>query len=79
MVVFPLRIFITNCGVYSARLEVSFNTFKLKNNEYAILRIYGENIITKKVADKKMSDGIYISKTDDFNGIEIISPKHKTE
>lgn len=76
---FPCAFFIMSCGVYSARLEVSFNTFKLKNNEYAILRIYGENIITKRVVDNKMSDGIFIFKTDDFNGIEIISRKDKTK
>ena len=74
---FPCAFFIMSCGVYSARLEVSFDTFTLKNNEYAILRIYGENIITKRVVDKKMSDGIYIFKTDDFKGIEILTRKEK--
>lgn len=76
---FPCVFFIMNCGVYSARLQVSFDTFTLKNNEYAILRIYGENIITKQIFDKKMSDGIYIFKTDDFKGIEILTRKEKNE
>ena len=74
---FPCAFFIMSCGVYSARLQVSFDSFTLKNNEYAILRIYGENIITKQVVDKKMSDGIYIFKTDDFKGIKILTRKEK--
>ncbi len=68
-----------SCGTYSARLQVSFVTFTLKNNEYAILRIYGENIITKQIVDNKMSDGIYVFKTDDFKGIEILTRKEKSK
>ncbi|EQA7375959.1 TPA: hypothetical protein ACSQ42_000858 [Klebsiella aerogenes] len=76
---FPCAFFIMSCGTYSARLQVSFDAFTLKNNEYAILRIYGENIITKQIVDNKMSDGIYIFKTDDFKGIEILTRKEKSK
>ncbi|WP_273908485.1 hypothetical protein [Enterobacter bugandensis] len=72
---FPCIFFILNCGIYSARMQDAFDSFTLNNNKYAILRIYGENIIAKKLIDKKMSGGIYIFKTDDFKAVEIIKQK----
>lgn len=71
----PCVFFILNCGTYSARLQDSFDTFTLKNNKYAILKIYGENIIAKRIVDKNKSNGIYIFKTDDFKDVEIIKQK----
>ncbi len=70
---FPCIIFIMSCGTYSARHQTKFDTFEVKKTEYAILKIYGDNIIAKKAIDNKVSDGIYIFKTENLGEVKIIT------
>ncbi|WP_431296456.1 hypothetical protein [Rahnella sp. PAMC 25559] len=57
-----LGIFVVGVGSHFARMNQSFYTFYLEKTKYAIVGTYGNNLITSKVIDNKISTGVYIYK-----------------
>lgn len=58
-------------GKNSAEKQNSYDGFISNGENFAIVKIYGDAFIAKKIRDGKFSDGIYIFKTDDFKKISI--------
>jgi len=71
MLIMIISVFILATGAYSARIAKEFYAFNKDSEQYAIVRIYGENLLTKRIIDKKTTKGTYIFKADDISGLKL--------
>lgn len=53
-------------GTFIARTTDNFSTFTYKNENYKLIKSYGDNIIAIKETAKKNEDGVYIFKAEDL-------------
>ncbi|MFP1916701.1 hypothetical protein ACLEEZ_14230 [Lonsdalea quercina] len=58
-------------GTFIARTTENFNTFTFSNEEYKLIKNYGDNIIAIKMKDKNNTKGVYIFKAEDLKGVRI--------
>lgn len=71
-------IFVSSCGTYIARQKTIFHTFTSDNTKYAIINIYGDNFIAKKLKNNKPSGDIFIFRPEDFKKKPITTYNPKT-
>ncbi|EIV6705552.1 TPA: hypothetical protein ACS3VG_004544 [Klebsiella aerogenes] len=57
---------ISGMGTFIARTTDNFSTFTYKNENYKLIKSYGDNIIAIKETAKKNEDGVYIFKAEDL-------------
>ncbi|HHX4024655.1 TPA: hypothetical protein ACU917_005793 [Klebsiella michiganensis] len=62
-------------GTFIARTTDNFNAFTYKNEEYKLIRIYGDNIIAIKMKDASKTKGVYIFKPEELSGIRMNQAK----
>ncbi|HEL4715853.1 TPA: hypothetical protein UOA09_004182 [Klebsiella pneumoniae] len=58
-------------GTFIARTTDNFNTFTYKNEEYKLIRNYGDNVIAVKTKDANKAKGVYIFKPEELSGIRM--------
>ena len=58
-------------GMFIARTTENFNTFIFNNEEYKLIKNYGDNIIAIKMKDDNNTKGVYIFTTEDLKGVRI--------
>lgn len=58
-------------GKYIANISDKYDGFTIKNEHYAIVKIYGDNFIVKKISDGKLTHGIQIFDKADLKNITI--------
>lgn len=58
-------------GMFIARTTENFNTFTFNNEEYKLIKNYGDNIITIQTKDKNNTKGVYVFKAEDLKGVRI--------
>ncbi|VUC84273.1 Uncharacterised protein [Raoultella terrigena] len=62
---------ISGMGTFIARTTDNFNTFTYKNENYKLIKNYGDNIIAIKEANKENTNGVYLFKAEDLKEIRI--------
>ncbi|CAH5385893.1 hypothetical protein AI2932V1_3058 [Klebsiella pneumoniae] len=62
-------------GTFIARTTDNFNSFTYKNEEYKLIRNYGDNIIAIKIKDANKTKGVYIFKPEELSGIRMNQAK----
>lgn len=62
---------ISGMGTFIARTTDNFNTFTYKNENYKLIKNYGDNIIAIKEVDKQNTNGVYLFKAEDLKEIRI--------
>lgn len=58
-------------GTFIARTTDNFNTFTYKNEEYKLIKNYGDNVIAVKTKDTNKAKGVYIFKSEELSGIRM--------
>lgn len=62
---------ISGMGTFIARTTDNFNTFTYQNENYKLIKNYGDNIIAIKDNDKENTNGVYLFKVEDLKEIRI--------
>ncbi|HDG7917713.1 MULTISPECIES: hypothetical protein [Klebsiella] len=62
-------------GTFIARTTDNFNVFTYKNEEYKLIRNYGDNIIAIKIKDANKTKGVYIFTPEELSGIRMSQSK----
>lgn len=68
-------LFVQAIGTIDARNPREFYTFNLEKNNYAIIKIYGDNLVAVKLNSEKKRVGTFYFKTDIISNKEIFTEK----
>ncbi|OAT78153.1 hypothetical protein A9B99_18620 [Mangrovibacter phragmitis] len=65
----------SSTGNFIARTTDSFNVFQYNNEEYRIIKTYGDNVITQKINKDIKPKGVFVFTTEDLKGKLITQPQ----